>query len=388
MTTNPYKHNLNKEVKLNVSRSSDGKQFYNNIKYNYPQLINLSQVKNTLIVKQSTAGNTTHTIVDNSKPNNDIFTTVNSLSSKVYTLKKQIKSNTQKLDDIKSNVDANNTSLVQAQQVLDQHTKNLEETKPYMEIGNAIFSKLPIYLELSDDIKSTRDVVDYTKCSYGYSKIYTEIDKLHRVGIMKNISKLFITLVGAGGAGGLGYISNNYYYSGGGGGSGAYARRIPIDVVPGHIVHINIGKGGDLSKNLDGEESYIEIVNNGGHVMKKISVNGGKNGHPRSQDDTSIEGGDPGVNIGAIYRNGDKGNSGSITLPSQSNVFGGNGADSGFANGGLGGGHLIDNNIEFIGMDGSFGSGGGGSAPRTNIDLTQKLSGNGGDGYIMIEFAS
>ncbi|QKF94564.1 hypothetical protein QKU48_gp1106 [Fadolivirus algeromassiliense] len=399
MNLNTYYKRKNSEEKppMNILKSTQSKPINTNPKYITPQKINLSQDKDALSYKRNNDGHTTYTIYNNNS--NEMYAVVNSLSKKVSKISNQNKTNMLELEQMKPIIENHTSNLSNLKQIVNDSNKNLEDTKqninqkfieiqPYMDIGNTIFSKLPVYYELDDLTKSLdKPIIDYTRCSYGYSKTYNEVNKIHRISVLKNINKIFVTLIGGGGAGGLGYITNNYYYSGGGGGSGAYARRIPLKVSQGHFIIIKVGKGGDLSKNMDGSDSSIEIVNNGGHVLHKIIANGGKNAHPLSQDDISVKGGAAGINTGAYFRNGTSGNDGSVSLPSQTNVYGGDGADSGFASGGLGGGKIIGDDVDFIGSDGSYGSGGGGSAPRTNIDSNGKLSGNGGDGFIMIEFS-
>lgn len=403
---NHYKKKTEEKQPMNVKRSSNNKQIRASSKYATPQVINLSQPQNVLSLKYSSDGHNTYTIIGNNPNNNGLYLVINTLSKKLTKVSEKTNNNTDNLDKLKPNIedlnklkptveDLNNLKpIVEANgkdvgEIKQAMNAKFEEIKPYMDIGNTIFARLPMYYENIDDTKSIRDNVniDYTKCYYGYSKTYTETGKIHRLGIVRNISKIFVTLIGAGGAGGLGYISNNYYYSGGGGGSGAYARRIPVEVHDGYVVFIVVGKGGNLSERRDGDETYVQVLDRNGNPIRKISASGAGNGHPHTLDDTLVDGGNAAMDNGAYFRDGLPGNNGHVSLPSQANIVGGNGADSGYAKGGIGGGTQTNDEIQFIGGDGSFGSGGGGSSPKPNIDLNEKLSGNGGDGFVMIEFA-
>ncbi|CAH6421090.1 Hypothetical protein KVN_LOCUS130 [uncultured virus] len=216
-------------------------------------------------------------------------------------------------------------------------------------------------------------------------KVYYFIntDTIYKFLIPVNVKNIFLTMIGGGGAGGIGYVQNYYYYSGGGGGAGAYLIKKPIAVNGGEIVSLKVGKGGIATQN-EGEESYIIIIL--GNIQNKYSIEGGKNGNPSTIfRDNFLNGGSGGISGYSSIQDGESGYDGEVNLPSQPNANGGNGANSYFGKGGTGGYFNEENIISLIGKDGSYGSGGGGSSPRTNFDLNSKLSGNGGDGFILIE---
>ena len=260
---------------------------------------------------------------------------------------------------------------------------------------------------------------------------YTCPNKIHKLVIDKDINLIFITIIGAGGAGGMGCVKDMYYYSGGGGGAGSCYIKKPVEVRNGTILNIKVGKGGTIKDNLDGEDSYVE-VNNLYTDNAIVVAQGGKNGclsytnalccmDGTCENIHIVCGGSGGKNNTCVTCfDGCDGDPGQISVPSQFAANGGNGGTSHFYNGGNGGGNYfnsggiggnylnLNNNVIItnpndpvypvnpvypinvddiiVGKDGKYGSGGGGSAPRLNIDINAKLSGDGGNGFVMIEW--
>lgn len=254
-----------------------------------------------------------------------------------------------------------------------------------------------------------------------------------------DVETIFITMVGGGGAGGVGFINDMYYYSGGGGGAGTSIVYQVVQICPGAIVKINVGKGGynngeyccqsdncsscfssssngaDSGGNCNcqsnGRASTVQIICPDNQSIN-IIAKGGKHGHPNVNllnYEIDVSGGENGVNSINTFLSGGNGSDGVITYPSQLQISGGGGGNSYFYQGGTGGGitDVSDNNLDnlnnsllsrstqyhnIIGDDGFYGSGGGGSIPlpkeslEKKINNKEKLSGSGGDGFVIIEF--
>ena len=277
------------------------------------------------------------------------------------------------------------------------------------------------------------------------SYLYTDVTKKHTLNIAENVKIIYITAIAGGGAGGIGFINGMYYYSGGGGGGGSCMVKKPIHVVEHTVININVGRGGSQMENIDGGDTIIEIIypNNDKDVL---CIAGGKNACPTKDiiinknnyvntssnaNSNLVLGGTGGISSTTALFNGDVGNNGNISVPSQPIPTAGDGGSTIMSNGGSGVGNISllsqplsttgnrelnttsnDNNIgnssnyyltgkggnnyfnkggrsgnidHFTGEDGSYGSGGGGSYPRYNINFNNKLSGNGGNRIVIIE---
>lgn len=259
------------------------------------------------------------------------------------------------------------------------------------------------------------------QCNTQSSNImYTDTSQTH---IFKPTTKIiFVTMVGGGGAGGLGYVSGSYYYAGGGGGAGACIIKKPIEIEENTIIKITIGKGGSLLDNIDGQNTIVEIITP--NKTYTIIATGGTNGNPKKTDSVinsnaptyltpssstyiNVSGGKGGNSDLASFLKGSDGENGNVSIPSQAMAIGGNGGSSALYKGGNGGGYRDSNSMHkggngggnyfssggtggtvdnMMGEDGKYGSGGGGCCPRVKIDFTQKLSGDGGNGMVLIEW--
>lgn len=237
-----------------------------------------------------------------------------------------------------------------------------------------------------------------------------------------NVSLVFLTGVGAGGGGGGGTLS----YAGhgmGGGGSGEFVESFPVNVTPGVIVAVYVGAGG-LGANqlgnigedgLDGEDCTfggVHIAGGKGSILttifgsvrsvggagggglgafyandKQAGVMGSSNGYSLGGSSggggSQLSGG--ASNYGGPSLNGFAGGAyGSGTLPS------GGGAASPIGNGGAGGtpesGAALE--TDTYGQTGGIGAGGGGSGSQNLLHTPRWLTkgGNGGDGWLMIEW--
>lgn len=211
--------------------------------------------------------------------------------------------------------------------------------------------------------------------------------------IPANIACITITISGGGGSGGSGTIKNGIFYGGGGGGAGGACLKKPICIAnPNNepvVVKTIIGKGGNpLSP--DGENTIVNVYVGSKIIFKHIAHGGKRGGHT----DSNNKGGKGGSCSTNEMFGGYDGLQGSVSLSGVGKVFGGRGGNSAFEEGGLGGnqtnpfktetedGHECKtNDCNPQGMNGSMGSGGGGSVPG----IDPLLIGLGGDGFVIIE---
>jgi len=194
--------------------------------------------------------------------------------------------------------------------------------------------------------------------------------------------------VGGGGAGGVGMIQGLSYYSGGGGASGAAVMRQTVNVITGDEIHIHVGKGGSSVSNTNGTDTMIVQKRENVDIRKYIA-RGGTNGFPRpvsidrtrdlEDEEVSTAGGTGGESTINTTLSGTDGEDGLLSNPSFEPTTGGSGGSSFYSDGGEGG-----DESNTLGGDGTSGSGGGGSVPITRLGT--KLSGDGGDGFVLVEF--
>lgn len=312
---------------------------------------------------------------------------------------------------------------------------NDENTKKFNEINKINELNLLEYSNKFDELKRT--IME--KCSFDPNILlsnsihtsistptnicFTDTEKIHQFVIPEKINLIFVTIVGGGGAGGVGFCSNQYFYSGGGGGAGACIIKKPVKVEPNLILYIKVGNGGKSKEMKGGENSSIRFCIRSSD--NKIKAKGGKNGYPQLRDncsmDLKVDGGEGGelcypflsgcagedgkmIPTNSCHNNyhksykkcdynfpGKDGCDGEISFPSGPTSCPGAGGCSVFYEGGCGGtnyfseGGMCGNNYNPIGYDGHYGSGGGGSCPKYKLNYCDKLSGNGGDGIVIIE---
>jgi hypothetical protein len=215
-----------------------------------------------------------------------------------------------------------------------------------------------------------------------------------------DINLIFVTMAAGGGAGGIGYVKGNKYISGGGGSAGNCIIKKPIKVKKGYVIKIKVGKGGNSKKNRHGEPSYIKVYNKC-CLIECIQICGGRNGYPKLKciEDPEKELYPCGGKTKKILYNcccfqGADGERGHMALPSQICICAGNGGSNVFCDGGKGGSNMFSlggkggcySKNKMLGSNGHFGSGGGGSCPRIKLDYCNNLSGNGGNGFVLIEW--
>lgn len=179
--------------------------------------------------------------------------------------------------------------------------------------------------------------------------------------------QIFISMVAGGGRGGVGTIQDGMFIAGGGGGAGGACSRIPF-FNDGYVsFDCRIGKGGTVD-NPNGGDTEVNIYINKVYFTT-YSVKGGK----------AANGSIGGLGGKGYYTfNGMNGIDGETSLSSQIPVAGDGGASIHF-NGGVGMTYDMINNSK---TNGSWGSGGGGGLPGAD----QSIIGNGGDGFIIIEY--
>lgn len=286
----------------------------------------------------------------------------------------------------------------------------------YMEIINEIKKENECHKQIYNDIEEINNtliniqnkIVNECKCDHTCNPsspnkiVYDKPGTEQELIITNDIKFIFVTLVGGGGAGGIGYIDNMHYYSGGGGGSGACIINKPVEVIKGTIIKIYVGNGGSQITNKNGEDTYIKIINNNTIDNYIIIAKGGENGNPKpplhngglnfNYDSITIVEGGHGGYVEYCIGKGVNGENGIISIPSFISTRGGDGGSSLYYRGGHGAGNYFTNGgmggtlTNLIGESGKYGSGGGGSAPKTIIDYSQRLSGDGGNGIVIIHW--
>ncbi len=264
-------------------------------------------------------------------------------------------------------------------------------------------------------------------CEVQYSNTYQITDYRTSTYIrFKEDTKVSFTMVGGGGAGGIGFCVKTLFFNGGGGAAGDTKKGV-VDVKKNDVWKVTVGKGGSAKTVTQGQQSMIEFFT-GQTKTQTITVNGGQNGYPYIQQVYAIIQGkttcDQAMINEIIARLGPNIDPRNllidckiidITTPEGLNqlVLGGqpcssnldntptkcgqNGSvvtlcgkkgtpgDGGFTQHTGGGGKKGDvDNI--TGGSGSNGSGGGGGM-CCDFDISQEqYSGDGGPGYVIIQF--
>jgi hypothetical protein len=223
---------------------------------------------------------------------------------------------------------------------------------------------------------------------------FTDTSTTITYNINKDIRVIYITIIGGGGAGGIGYVRDPYCYTGSGGGGAACFIKKPFLVTKGTSLQIKVGKGGQSNTSVNGENSSVAITTAGETLV--ITANGGLNGKPSLYDIehnvtyAEIHGGSGGSNTCIPYLCGTTGCPGTIALPNTTLLTAGNGGASYFSCGGKAGAlkQELYGEMDIKPADaepGTYGSGGGGSIPVVHLDTTKPLSGNGGNGIVILE---
>lgn len=191
-----------------------------------------------------------------------------------------------------------------------------------------------------------------------------------------------ITAVGGGASGGHAVIEADEVIGGCGGGASASILFYPIKLNKSRTINFIVGRGGQKPAE-NGTDTIIKYEDN------TLTLHGGQG----CTDVHSNMGGAGGTCDIDPLCNGYSGSSGTETLYDKKNkdnepAFGGTGGSSRFHMGGIGGlkAFVMSENNKLVpslkGLDGEFGSGGGGSSPGISKDLV----GKGGNGFVYINF--
>lgn len=258
-------------------------------------------------------------------------------------------------------------------------------------------------------------------CDVQYSNVFQITDLTPTYIRFKIDTKVSYTLVGGGGAGGIGFCVKTLFFNGGGGCAGDTKQGI-VDVKKCDVWKITVGKGGCSRNFSHGKETMIECFSNG-VLTYKFCANGGQNGSPCIQQVYALthdpkssviagDGYDPaviGIKVPTDMLNIDltnpntlnqlvlggqnlptdllscvktkPGENGSVVTISSCKGTPGNGGFTPHTAGP--GSHGSVNNI--FGHTGSHGSGGGGGMCWDFDPAAQCYSGSGGSGYVVIQ---
>jgi hypothetical protein len=249
------------------------------------------------------------------------------------------------------------------------------------------------------EVNSGNQMGDSSKVEYivdsGKHNFYMEDPSKTYTIRVRDVKNCFITAAGGGGAGGIGFVKDVRYYSGGGGGSSACIIKRPIKVNNNVTIQVRVGRGGNTLSD-HGRSTVIKLVEDN-KVIEYIRIRGGLNGCPSYSDiinmesDIKMHGGKGGKGI-SYHLKGNDGEDGNFTYASQIKRGAGNGGSNNFFKGGKGGSNLFmvggKGGYEdcIVGRDGKYGSGGGGSCSRLIFEGATKLSGEGGCGFVLIEW--
>jgi hypothetical protein len=195
--------------------------------------------------------------------------------------------------------------------------------------------------------------------------------------VPQGVTTIHAVAIGGGGGGGASYVSgsNNYCKSAGGGGALSCTDRysdIGIPVIPGEILSVRAGLGGDggqagesgiLGNGTDGGDSYIK---RGSTYL--LLAKGGTGGNKTNPSSGNQPGGDAASGIGSIRFSGGYG--GAASLTNNGTSPGGGGAAGYGGNGGNG----VGTGLPISGVS-THGSGAGGAT----------AAGGGGVGCIALE---
>ena len=224
-------------------------------------------------------------------------------------------------------------------------TNKIDNVIAYIPIGEISNAEATIGRVTQNGTKAIlkRSKVPYTKKEYRTPNSYT-------FTVPANVSKLRVTLLGAGGGGGGG-LARKDSVSGGGGG-GYFIKNTIIAVTPLSTLSLIVGAGGA------GGASGIETdgrkgVDGGSSSLGNLIAGGGGAGNFSAEQDSS------GYGAGGTGSGGVAGKSG------------------GYPNGGNSG--AGDAGGTSVGANGADGAGGAGGQLLTK-------GGNGGNGYVIIEY--
>lgn len=182
-----------------------------------------------------------------------------------------------------------------------------------------------------------------------------------------DVTKIYLSIVGAGGGGGGNASTVN---GGGGGGGGAGLINYPYTVVPGNSYTVTINAGG-----AGGDGSGSAATDGGTTVFDAITIAGGIKGL------TATAGGTGGVGGGGLSGSGQTAGIGGVsggTGGTRTGTVGGGGGGSALGAGSTGGANAA-NASSAAANTGGGGGGGGGGGNNTS-------GGNGGSGIVIVMY--
>lgn len=174
------------------------------------------------------------------------------------------------------------------------------------------------------------------------------------------VTRVFLTMVGAGGGGATGTTDTS---GGGGGGGGAMVINYPFTVVPGNNYTVTINSGGATSTD-GGTTSFDTLIVKGGKGAPAGGSVGGLSGNAVALNVSSI----------GIGNNGGTGEAGTGAR------YGGAGAGTIFGAGGDGGASGANNGANAANGTGAGGGGGGSSG------VSAGTGGSGGSGFVIVNY--
>ena len=197
----------------------------------------------------------------------------------------------------------------------------------------------------------------------------------YQFAVPKNVRSIKVTACGGGGAGAAAYNGS----SGGGGGSGGAAIQRVFTVTPLSTISITVGSGG-IGTNTAASSAAVAASGNATVVGTLVTLAGGKGGAVLGTGGASAGEGSGTGGTGVRY------NSGSSSTAGSKGLFGKGGAAGGYAGGGGGSIGNGGKGGEDDNQNGTKGGGGGGAVKSGGTGATSSKAGNGGDGYVKIEW--
>lgn len=203
----------------------------------------------------------------------------------------------------------------------------------------------------------------------------------HSFVIPANVTKIYITASGAGGGGAAGNSQLTYCMSGGGGSGGQSVFKDERAVTPLTTLAITVGSKG-IGGTTNGHSGNVGGTTQITGLIPSLSLLGGQPGGNSTFITEAYRGG-----IGPV--NGISGGIGNTIISSTFTgaLSGGDGGGSIFGGGGNGGGGNGTPGDALDGTNGKLGGGGGGGGAQNNSSGTDfSNGGDGGDGFVLIEY--
>lgn len=227
--------------------------------------------------------------------------------------------------------------------------------------------------------------------------------------VPSGVSMVFVSMIGGGASGAA---SDSGATSGGGGGSGEYCLRLQYAVTAGGTVSGSVGAGGagvtpptlDVALGNDGgTTSFGQLRALGGRAQATSTAGGGGGGLGGGAAPLAENAANMGAFEGCGFSGGGSGGGGASLAASPNmtpgadsingkvggatgtpNCAGAGGAASPWGDGGGGGTRAVNDGSAIPIAGDAYGAGGGGTARSSTP--TVGFSGDGGDGYVLVEW--